>query len=82
MTQLSQEISAATNASMPYEAWWSQIARCKGISHWQANIQSLGTPASDTTAASSFSQIAQLVHSPLQHDGSRSEADLQTITLQ
>ncbi|CAK0903035.1 unnamed protein product [Prorocentrum cordatum] len=76
------EISAATTAPMPCEAWWSQIARCKGISQWQVKLQSLGMPASDTAGASSSSKIGQIVYSRLQYDGSWSEADLQAITFQ
>eukprot|EP00959_Pyramimonas_sp_CCMP1952_P175546 3668438-Pyramimonas_sp.AAC.1 len=66
---------------MPYSEWWTQIARCKGIAQWQTKLQAIGLPEGNPTAASSFNKIGQIIYSKIQHDGTWSDTDLQTITL-
>eukprot|EP00959_Pyramimonas_sp_CCMP1952_P366491 7675924-Pyramimonas_sp.AAC.1 len=66
---------------MPFSEWWTQVARCKGLVQWQTKLASLGMPAGSQAMTSSFSKVGQLIYSRIQHDGSWSDTDLQTITL-
>ena len=82
MTQLSQEITSADGATLPFSEWWAQVSRCKSVGQWGTKLQSFGMPQSEIANVSSFNKVGQNIYARLMRDGSWADSDQQNVVTQ
>ena len=82
MTTLATEISQSPNATMPFGAWWKEVAKTKGLAQWRMKIQSLGCQQAAANAITDTSKVGEAVFARLKDSGEWHGSDIQNIVIQ
>ena len=81
MTTLATEISQSPNATMPFGAWWKEVAKTQGLAQWRMTLQSLGCQQAAANAITHPSRVGEAIFARLKDSGEWHDSDIQNITI-